>query len=250
MNAKTLADKYDRLTPEETFRLILAAAGRNDEVERERLIQARPPISLKIPDHMPHAIAFGELALYYFIELQDHAASYFDLLVRADLFEESVLAPPNFGGVETDDENLHDEADHRVNSRESSESDDEESDDDCPDWDPDAESPARSAGERCFRAALAEGYVLKAKADAWKLFCKRLDIPPFVLWQGLPGLKRLMVALDLAEKAAFSKEGIVRWLNEVRPAGEPRLTSPPFEVDETADSIAEAFRDRVRWWGG
>jgi hypothetical protein len=42
-----------------------------------------------------------------------------------------------------------------------------------------------SAWMRCLDIALAAGFVLRAKADGWKLFCERLTVPPFALWEGL-----------------------------------------------------------------
>jgi hypothetical protein len=76
-----------------------------------------------------------------------------------------------------------------------------------------------SVGERWFRQAMAVGFVLKRKTEGWKLFCERLNIPHFMVWKEFPGLQRLQIALDLAEKAVFVEEGFVRWLNEVRPPG-------------------------------
>ena len=40
MTANTAAKLYSNLTPEERFRLILAAGGRNDDAERDRLVRA------------------------------------------------------------------------------------------------------------------------------------------------------------------------------------------------------------------
>jgi hypothetical protein len=76
MNAKAVARHYGSLTPEERFRLILAASARGDEAERDRLANASGRISLSVPDHSPYAHAFQELALLSFIELLDQAASY------------------------------------------------------------------------------------------------------------------------------------------------------------------------------
>ena len=38
MNASTVTKHYGLLTPEERFRLILAAGGRGDEAEQDRLV--------------------------------------------------------------------------------------------------------------------------------------------------------------------------------------------------------------------
>ena len=46
MKADVIARNYDCLTSEERFRLILAASGRGDEAERDRLISAGGRIAL------------------------------------------------------------------------------------------------------------------------------------------------------------------------------------------------------------
>jgi hypothetical protein len=103
--------------------------------------------------------------------------------------------------------------------------------------------------DRWLGVALASGFLLKAKADGWKLFCARLSVPPFAAWAGLPGLARLERALGLAEQAAFVPEGMVRWLNDVRPAGAPAVTAAPWTA-EAAAGIDRLFQERVAWWGG
>jgi hypothetical protein len=104
----------------------------------------------------------------------------------------------------------------------------------------------------CFRTldiALAAGYMLRTKANGWKLFCERLNVPPFLLWEIHPGFDRLKAVLALAEKAAFVPEGFLRWLNRVRPKGEPELTAVPLTVEGIAAATTEAFRQRAQWWG-
>jgi hypothetical protein len=61
---------------------------------------------------------------------------------------------------------------------------------------------------------------------------------------------RLLHALELAEKAAFAPEGFLRWLNAVRPAGAATHAEVPLTVVGVAAATAEAFRQRVEWWGG
>ena len=78
MKANAIARNYGCLTPEERFRLILAAGGRGDEAERERLMKAGGRITLVMSDHAPFAHAFAEIALLVFIELLDAASSYLE----------------------------------------------------------------------------------------------------------------------------------------------------------------------------
>jgi len=56
--------------------------------------------------------------------------------------------------------------------------------------------------------------------------------------------------LALTEKAAFVPEGFLRWINRVRPKGEPELTAVPLTVEGVADETEKAYRHRVQWWGG
>ncbi len=100
------------------------------------------------------------------------------------------------------------------------------------------------------RLALAAGFVLRTKAEGWKLFCERLNVPALVLWRLYPGLDRLQRALALAEKAAFTAEGFLRWANAVRPAGKPGWIEVLPTVEGVASATEEMFRQRVAWWRG
>jgi hypothetical protein len=225
MKAPPLAKNYSLLTPEERFRLILNASGRGDEAEGARLVNAGGKITLSMPDHAPIAHAFNELAFLTFIELLDEAARYQDSFAFAD---------------ETDD-------------IDTDEAEEEESDEATEETDANADEEDDSQEPVCLRTldiALAAGYMLRTKADGWKLFCERLNVPPFLLWEIHPGFDRLQRALALAEKAAFVPEGFLRWLNRVRPEGEPELTAVPLTVEGVAEETEQTFRWRVQWWGG
>jgi hypothetical protein len=217
MKAPPLAKNYKALTPEERFRLILAASGRGDEAEGARLVTAGGRITLSMPDHAPYAQAFNDLALLTFIELLEEAASY----------QQAFAITDNLGADQAEETGAP--ADEGLAQADAN------------------EEPA------CFRfldVALAAGYMLRTKANGWKLFCERLNVPPFLLWEVLPGFKRVQRTLELTEKAAFVPEGFLRWLNRVRPKGEPELTAVPLTAEGVADTNAEAFRQRVQWWGG
>jgi hypothetical protein len=225
MKASPLAKNYSLLTPEERFRLILAASGRGDEAERDRLAHAGERIRLSMPDHAPFAQAFNDLSLMTFMELLEEAASYQQAFAITDNLGADQAEKESDDGVEETgapaDEGL---AQGDAN-----------------------EEPA------CFRfldVALAAGYMLRTKANGWKLFCERLNVPPFLLWEVLPGFKRVQRALELTEKAAFVPEGFLRWLKRVRPKGEPEFTVVPLTAEGVAEANAEAYRQRVQWWGG
>jgi hypothetical protein len=83
------------------------------------------------------------------------------------------------------------------------------------------------------------------------LFCQWMTVPPFVLWEVLPGFERLRRALKLSERVAFTVEGFLRWLNRIRPTCEPEREKVPLTAEGVAAAaMEEAFRERVQWWGG
>ena len=225
MKALPLVKDYKWLTPEERFRLILNASGRDDEAERDRLTNAGGRITLSLQDHAPYANAFDELALLTFIELLEEAARYHDDFDRLHSAERG------------DDDEAEEKPEDESNAK-SDEEPAEPTDRDCATW------------GRYLDLALASGYELRTTSAGWKLFCERLNIPPFLLWEVLPGFDRLQRALALAEKAAFTPEGFLRWLNRIRPAGQPELTTVPLTAEAVAKAAEEAFRKRVEWWGG
>jgi hypothetical protein len=230
MNANAVAKlHYGSLTPEERFRLILAAGARGDEAEQSRLVNAGGRITLSMQDHAPYAHAFDELALLVFIELLDAAAFYLDAFQWADDVSDI------FEGDDIDAEDDGSEAEPDPSTAKGSVED---------------EDGEASAWQRTFDVGLAAGFMLRAKADGWKRYCEGLNIPPFLLWKELPGFDRLQRALALTEQAAFVPEGFLRWLNCVRPTVERELTEVPFTAEGIADATAKMYQARVEWWGG
>jgi hypothetical protein len=204
MNPNTLTKQYGFISPEERFRLIMAASSRRDEVERDRLAKSGTRMTVSIQDHAPFALAFSEVGTMMYIDLVEDASMYLSSYMDR-------------GETEFSD-------------------DDEPTEEEMAAW------------EKDFRFRLAEGYLLKAKADGWKLFCERLNVPPFVIWEHLPGFERLQISLRLAEKAAFVPEGFLCWLNEGLPAGCPEMTVIPYTAQKAANELEEMFRERVGWW--
>jgi hypothetical protein len=177
-----------------------------------------------------------ELALLTYLEFVEAAACYVDALGRAGdtcdgSDEKAEQVEVDFRGANGDEAN--EEADAKAD-RESAE--------------PNARD--RPVWQRALDLALAAGFVLQTKADGWQQFCARLHVPPFLLWQDLPGFDRLQRALALAEKVTFVPEGMRCWLNAIRPAGASELTEVPLTIEDVADATEEAFRQRVHWWGG
>jgi hypothetical protein len=233
MNANLAAKQYEHFTPEERFRLVLAAGARGDKEEQTRLISAGKNIRLSMSDHAPYAQAFDKLALAVFIALLEQAASYLEAFHRAD--------DANFiGTAETEEADVAEQREEDLGEE----------------ADATADADEESAWSRCLDIAFAAGYVLRAKTDGWKLFCERLTIPPFVLWEGMPGFERLQRALRLTEGhdnlpgAAFVADGMLRWLNRIRPEGEPELTRIGLTAEAVADEAEEMYREWVRQGGG
>jgi len=220
MNANAVVNRYNNLTPEERFRLILAAGGRGDDAERDRLVRTGGRICLSISDHAPYAIAFEELAILVFLELMEEVAGYSSAFLRSDDLSDDCGA-----------------AGHTAEAEPDVRADTKSTDNDAGD---------RPAWSRALDLALAAGYVLRTKADGWRLFCERLNVPPFLLWESLPGFDRLQRALDLTTKAAFAQEGLLHWLNRIRPKGEPALTEVPLTAAGVAASTEEVYRQRVQ----
>jgi hypothetical protein len=217
MTAKSVGQHYKLLTPEERFRLILAASGRNDEAEHERLVRASDRIHLSMPDYSPYSNALQDVSLLIYIELLTEAGRYMESLALADQ-----------GDL------LHV---------------DEAEDDPATDDEPET-AELEFANERRLQMGLASGYVLRTKAAGWKQFCERWSIPPFLVWQELPGFDRFESALKLTDHAAFTAEGFLRWLNRVRPASHAPVTEVPIVASRYAEGVAEAFRIRTEWWAG
>jgi hypothetical protein len=217
VNANAVARHYARLTPEERFRLILAAGGRGDEAEQNRLKEAGTQVELSLPDHAPYAHAFDKLSLLVFIDLMEDGAHYLEAFVldsvgadipEAEVGNEGVGAKPRSSSA------------HQEHV-----------------W------------ERRLDLALALGFVLRTKAEGWKLFCDRLSVPPFLVWEGVPGFDRLQRALALTEDAAFTPQGVVRWLKTIRPEGRPEATIQTLiSAEMVADSLSEVFREFVDRW--
>jgi hypothetical protein len=228
MNANTLAKHYGGLTPEERFRLILAASARGDEAERNRLARAGSRITLSLRDHAPYAEAFDELALLIFIELLVEAARYLEALDWAD------DASDGLGAEDAEEEG--DEAEEESTATADADP-------------PDNDGGKRPLARRTLDLALAAGFLLKTKAAGWRVFCERLNVPPFAVWERLPGFDRLQRALALAEKGAFAPEDLLRWLN-ARRAEKAELTEVTLTVAKVAEATAKMFRERVAWWGG
>jgi hypothetical protein len=211
MNASVVGRHYRSLTPEERFRLIFAASGRGDEAERDRLANAGRRITFSASDYSPYAHAFDELALLIYIELLEEAASYLEALNWAD--------DTHFLSDNGEDDEAESTDSPQGGSATGSVKDDPRE---------------RPVWKRALDLALATGFVLRTKTEGWKTFCQRLNVPPFLELQDLPGFDRLQRALATAEEVSFVSEGFLSWLNVIRPAGAPEVATVPLTVEGVA----------------
>ncbi|QDU23765.1 hypothetical protein [Urbifossiella limnaea] len=88
MTADRLARHYDLLRPEERLALMLAASGRGDDVEHERLVAAAPRLTVAVPDTFPRAMAFREVLDRHRAERLELAARFFQTKRLAEDFDE------------------------------------------------------------------------------------------------------------------------------------------------------------------
>jgi hypothetical protein len=223
MNTNGLAKHYVKLTAVERFALVLSAGARGDEAEQDRLVGAGERIVLSMADYAPFARAFEEVALLVFVELLDGAAAYLDAFHRSDDAE--------IGAKPARKRTAGKHAPGRARTRED-------------------DRLTKPVWQRLLDVALPYGFLLKTKAAGWELFCGRLNVPAFALWNALPGFDRVQRALKLAREAAFTREGMVAWLDSIRPKGTPEMTAPLVSAESSADELDALFRRRVEWWGG
>lgn len=92
MNTKTLARHDDTLTPRERFPLIVAAAVRGDDLERERLVSSAPRATYSMPATWRLANRFEFLSHFMFMKLLDLAASYLETFALSGEEDEDGVA--------------------------------------------------------------------------------------------------------------------------------------------------------------
>jgi hypothetical protein len=233
MNTKTLTDLYSQLTPEERFRLLMAADARGDEAERGRLVNDCQRITLSMWAHAPYARAFEELNYVNYIDLLDQAAEFLDAHTRA----ENAL---RVGDAKTPKKR---KTKATTPNEESAAKDSEDDGVKSPQW------------VRSSELVYVIGFFFKLNLAGWKRFCARWNVAPIVLWdrRSYPGLDRLRNTWALANAGlAYSAAAdVVRWLNTVRPAGDPELTEANIMTAEwIADHHEAQFHALVRVWGG
>src|SRR5262245_58868451 len=87
-STKNLAKYYGDLSADERFALVVAAAGRRDEVGAARVQAAGPWLIREFPDSLPRAAAFYIIAGCQRAVLLTHAADLRKVLDLADAVDE------------------------------------------------------------------------------------------------------------------------------------------------------------------
>jgi hypothetical protein len=237
VNTNGLAKHYGALTVEERFRLIMAAIGRGDDAEKDRLAYAARRTLFSVADYGPLARAFGELALLTYIDLLARAADYLECL-------EWTLdnPPPDRDGNEAEGDTAEAGPPGTSGGRPEGGAASAGGTDAGPERDADR----APTGQRARDLALLSGYEVKAKFDGWNLFCERWNVPPYLAtWELLPGFDRLQDALELAGEAGVSRERFWECLSGQRPAaGELKLPDTGVMSPEACADFLEA---RFRW---
>ena len=232
MTSGDLHTMYSYLSPEERFRLILAASSRGDFAETDRLSAAGKRIEFRVPDHAPWALAFTELAMIAFMELVELASKHREAL-RDWLDVSRSLEQKKPSGRRATTSKPKGLPDH-----------DELSED-------------KKCELKLLGASFGMGYVLKSKIDGWKLFCEQMNVPAFSLWELLPGYERLAKAMDEVDEtktefpAAFGAEHMLAFLRNHRPEGLPEPTKDRLiSAEACANELRQLFRDGVKRHGG
>jgi hypothetical protein len=237
MNTNGLARHYDALTVEERYRLIMAAVGRGDDAEKDRLADAARRTLFSVADYGRFIRAFGELSLLTYIDLLACAADYLECVDWA-------LDNPPPDRAEDEDEG--DPAQAGPAAAGGGGPGREAAGAGGPDAGPGRDADRAPTGRRARDLALLSGYEFKARFDGWNLFCGRWNVPPrFIDWELLPGFDRLRDALELAGEAGVSRERFWECLTGQRDAaGELDLADTGFMSPEAYADFLEA---RFRW---
>ncbi|HTU24919.1 MAG TPA: hypothetical protein VMF30_05955 [Pirellulales bacterium] len=234
MSASTLPKLYERLSAEERFKLILSASARGDAQERDRLVGSSKAIELRMRDYTPWAEAFTQLAFVTYMELMDAAVSQQDAFHQ---WREASRKAKDAAGEVAEAEEKPPSSDEATARRE------------------------LSADEKfemlTFDTYLANGFLFKTKVAGWKLFCERMSVPAFTIWESLPGYDRFQAAMKRIKHtkarmgAAFHPKGMLRFLQEIRRAGQAEPTIDWLISPENyADEQDKLFRDLVKQHGG
>lgn len=244
MRHNPLTRHYPALTPEERFKLVLAAVGRDDEAERARLVASAERLTFQTLDYAPFVNAYRDVVFTTYPHLLDSAAEYLERFWVADcsiVDERDAAVHGDAAGLDDEGEPGDDDGAEPAGADGAGSECDPFAD----------ERRERPTWVRHLELAYAAGFILNVRVEGWKLFSERLNIPAFTYFKVLPGFDRLERALKMAETTAFQPAGMLNWLNSTRPTHAGRATFESIISPEVYACRCEAeFRGQVKFWGG
>src|ERR1700682_4117959 len=98
MDTTKLAKYYPTLTPWERLPLLLAASGRGDDTELQRLVATAPRRLLKVTDYYGLIQAFQEVANWHFMGLLQLAALFWERWGPSDVIDRVPSAAARLAG--------------------------------------------------------------------------------------------------------------------------------------------------------
>jgi hypothetical protein len=207
MNTQPLSRLYDQLKPRERLALIVAAAQRGHDIEKQRLVASAPTECLEQSDYAPHAQALEEIANFHLLVLLDlgmHLWQGWGLWMIRSLRNQAVDSPTKG---------------RRGKAK-----------------------AAMASGTRagCVVSYYAARFV--AYVDGWKQFCAELLIDPQALLHSMIGWDNIVQTESKARELAFSPEDAAWFVRlETVPVDrdESQQTGP--EPVETAAEVAAGW---------
>jgi hypothetical protein len=223
MSLSTLTRNYDKLTADERLALILNAAARGDDTERERLLATAPRITLSWGHHNAHVAAFVAISQAVLLELLDLTGECVEALILSAYPEDGTgRAKGNRGRA-------------AAGSGKGK-----------------GKVPPRPPGARYLDLFRIKAFRMTVEMAGWRLFCEGRHFPPLWLWDGQPGYERMLRGLALAQQFAFTAESMLAWLNARRVEGTPELVELPAHLvpEKIAEGLEDRYREFVRHHGG
>lgn len=211
MNTKISSKMYDQLTARERLSLLLAASGRQDAVERQRLMDSAPRESFSAPHHYGLITALVKAADTHLLSLLDVAASYWQwwgLLGWHHVSRHSQTVAGQGGVAATSALPVEDKEELRL------------------------------MGMVRF-----QGYLFITYVDGWKQFCRDWPLDPAPLLHSKPGWDMVVRTEAQARKDAYLPEEAELFLISEMPLPEED-TDEELELPQvvTVQGMAQAWR--------
>jgi hypothetical protein len=214
VNTNALAKHYGHLTARERLPLIMAAAIRGDEAERQRLMASAPKVRLQVSDHFGLGSALTEVVNLHLLMLLELAASFWQWW--------GVWLAPKSG---TDGQGTK-------KAKVAADKD-------------------REFSAYCMVRFYA--YRFLVHVDAWKQFCCELSIDAEAPLSYMPGWDMISRTGEQARELAFAREDATLFILSKGFKSE-RIESDEGPRVETTEGLAKVWHtvldEGVKWWAG